>query len=108
MAVPMCTMPGVGGLTTPDAAEGIPVGQGSIRNDVEVESESEDFPLTPPPDGPPWPVEFLADLHAGLYPDDPELLGRVYADPDAVRVLAALEQVADDLRSLGRESRGEE
>ncbi|MFI6432884.1 hypothetical protein [Rhodococcus oryzae] len=70
-------------------------------------SESEDFVVGDPPDGPPWPVDFLADLHAGLYPDDPELLGRVYADPEACRVLEALERVADDLRRLGRSALGE-
>lgn len=49
--------------------------------------------------------EFLADLHAGVYPDDPQLLARVYADRDAVEVLAALERVADELRKLGRAGR---
>lgn len=57
-----------------------------------------------PPDGPPWPVGFLADLHAGLYPDDPDLLARIYADPEACRVLEALNRVADELRGLGRSS----
>ncbi|MET4610641.1 hypothetical protein ABIC28_001619 [Rhodococcus sp. PvR044] len=69
--------------------------------------ESEDFMVGEPPDGPPWPVEFLADLHAGLYPDNPDLLGRVYADPEACRVLESLEQVADDLRRLGRPPLGD-
>ncbi|WP_137876002.1 hypothetical protein [Rhodococcus sp. Q] len=71
-------------------------------------SESESHATSTPPDGPPWPPEFLADLHAGLYPDDPELLGRVYADPDAVLYLEKLEQVADELRRLGRSLRGED
>ncbi|MFD4268130.1 hypothetical protein [Rhodococcus sp. NPDC058481] len=71
-------------------------------------SESDDFVAAELPDGPPWPVDFLADLHAGLYPDDPDLLARVYADPDAVQVLEALERVADELRRYGRVSRGEE
>ncbi|AEF43088.1 hypothetical protein [Hoyosella subflava] len=56
----------------------------------------------PVPDGPPWPEEFLADLHAGVYPDDPELLARVYADPDAVAILDRLERITDQLRRLSR------
>lgn len=52
--------------------------------------------------GPPWDRDFLADLHAGVYPDDPELLARVYADPEAVRFLDALERVSATLRAIGR------
>lgn len=48
---------------------------------------------------------FLADLHAGVYPDDPELLARVYADEDAVAYLAELEGVTDLLRHMGRTDR---
>lgn len=46
--------------------------------------------------------EFLADLHAGVYPDDPQLLARVYADEDAVAYLAELERVTDLLHHVGR------
>lgn len=52
--------------------------------------------------GPPWSEEFLADFHAGLHDDDPELLRGIYSDPDAVRFLEALEKATDDLRRLGR------
>ena len=80
----------------------LPRERGSIRATHRMTSESEEFEVGGPPDGPPWPVEFLAELHAGLYPDDPQLLGRVYADTEAVRVLDALEHVADVLRREGR------
>lgn len=34
-------------------------------------------------------MDFLADLHAGVYPDNPQVLARVYADDHGVEVLAA-------------------
>lgn len=46
--------------------------------------------------------EFLAEFHAGVYPDDPELLARIYADEDAVAYLEVLERVTELLRAYGR------
>lgn len=54
------------------------------------------------PDGPPWSVDLLADLHAGVV--DPrtgaELGPRVESDPQARAVLAALDSVQADLAGL--------
>ena len=54
------------------------------------------------PPGPPWPLELLADLHAGAL--DPavaaELRPRVEADPQARATLAALDATRDALASL--------
>jgi hypothetical protein len=54
-------------------------------------------PVLPP--GPPFDIDVLADLHAGLYPDDiaATLRERVAADPDASAVLAALDATTADL-----------
>ncbi|WP_169917867.1 hypothetical protein [Rhodococcus zopfii] len=46
--------------------------------------------------------EFLAEFHAGVHPDDPQLLARIYADERAVAYLEALEGVTDLLRQYGR------
>ncbi|GAA1267219.1 hypothetical protein [Saccharothrix xinjiangensis] len=52
--------------------------------------------------GPPWSVDLLADLHAGVL--DPrteaELRPLVAEDPEAREVLAALDATLDDLRDL--------
>lgn len=50
--------------------------------------------------------EFLAEFHAGVHPDDPQLLARIYADEGAVAHLEALERVTDLLREYGRNSGG--
>ena len=42
--------------------------------------------------------EFLADFHAGVHPDEPQLLARIYADENAVTYLESLERVTDLLR----------
>ncbi|GGS19127.1 anti-sigma factor family protein [Actinokineospora fastidiosa] len=54
------------------------------------------------PDGPPWPVDLLADLHAGVLEPGraAEVGARVAADPDARAVLAALDSVRADLGAL--------
>jgi hypothetical protein len=54
------------------------------------------------PGGPPWPLELLADLHAGVLDDDvsAELLARVNADPRARATLAALDATRADLAAL--------
>lgn len=52
--------------------------------------------------GPPWPVDLLADLHAGAL-DDAEsarLWPQVNADPDARAVLDALDSTVSDLGAL--------
>jgi hypothetical protein len=52
--------------------------------------------------GPPWPVDLLADLHAGVL-DDAEsarLWPQVNADPDARAVLDALDSTVSDLGAL--------
>jgi hypothetical protein len=52
--------------------------------------------------GPPWSVDVLADLHAGVLDDDraAELWPVVNADPDARAVLDALDATRADLASL--------
>lgn len=52
--------------------------------------------------GPPWSVDVLADLHAGVLPEHEaaELRPRVQADPEARAILEALEQTTADLASL--------
>ncbi|HKN95701.1 MAG TPA: hypothetical protein VJX10_01190, partial [Pseudonocardiaceae bacterium] len=54
------------------------------------------------PMGPPWPVDVLADLHAGAL--DPavsdDLWSRVRRDPDAVTVLAALDATRAELAGV--------
>lgn len=51
---------------------------------------------------PPWSVDLLADLHAGVLDPqtDAELRPRVAADPEARAVLAALDATLADLSSL--------
>lgn len=56
------------------------------------------------PSGPPWSVDVLADLHAGVL-DEAEaarLWPRVEADPEAMAVIAALDATRSDLAELGR------
>ena len=62
-----------------------------------------------PPGGyptPPFSTDLLVDFHSGLL--DPDMAehvrGRIADDPDAQRILTALDATADDLDSL----RGEE
>ncbi|WP_410667117.1 hypothetical protein [Amycolatopsis sp. cmx-4-68] len=52
--------------------------------------------------GPPWSVDVLADLHAGVLDDDraAELWPLVKADPEAREILAALDATQADLASL--------
>ncbi|GGP38503.1 anti-sigma factor family protein [Saccharothrix coeruleofusca] len=52
--------------------------------------------------GPPWSVDLLADLHAGLLDprEEAELRPLVEADPEAKEVLAALDATVQDLRDL--------
>ena len=54
------------------------------------------------PGGPPWPVELLADLHAGVFDDDTaaELQARVDAVPEARATLAALDATRAALAAL--------
>ncbi|MFB9906606.1 hypothetical protein [Allokutzneria oryzae] len=54
------------------------------------------------PEGPPWSLDLLADLHAGALDTsvEAELRPRVEADPDAKAVLAALDATMTDLGSL--------
>lgn len=51
---------------------------------------------------PPFAAELLADLHAGVLPDDiaDRLWPQIHADPAAERVICALDAVATDLRNL--------
>lgn len=54
------------------------------------------------PTGPPWDVDVVADLHAGVYPPEvaAELRQRMAGDPEAQAVLRALSAVVDDLSLL--------
>lgn len=56
----------------------------------------------PIPPGPPFDLDVLADLHAGVYPPDvaAALRARVAADAEATAVLAALDATLGDLRGL--------
>ncbi|GAA2990615.1 anti-sigma factor family protein [Actinokineospora diospyrosa] len=62
-----------------------------------------DEPRGGAPDGPPWSVDLLADLHAGVL--DPaqssRLWARVNTDPEARAVVEALESVRVGLGELG-------
>jgi|GEM_PF-892356 len=51
---------------------------------------------------PPYPVDVIADLHAGVYPDDfaRVLKPRVLADPDGAAIWAALEATTAQLAAL--------
>ncbi len=53
------------------------------------------------PAGPPFPVDLVADLHADVLPDDvaAQLWPRVRADPEAMRIVAALDATRADLAS---------
>ncbi len=55
------------------------------------------------PPGPPWSVDLLADLHAGVLDpaESARLWPRVNADPEARAVLAALDEVKIGLGRLG-------
>lgn len=52
--------------------------------------------------GPPWSVDLLADLHAGVLDEHEaaELWPRVQADPEARAIIEALESTTADLASL--------
>lgn len=54
------------------------------------------------PEGPPWDVDVVADVHAGVYPADQtaELRRRIAADPQGAAILAALDRTVDDLSLL--------
>lgn len=54
------------------------------------------------PQGPPWDVDDVADVHAGLFPAEAtaELLARIKSDPDGAAILAALDSTVDDLSLL--------
>ncbi|MTD15297.1 hypothetical protein GIS00_15245 [Nakamurella sp. YIM 132087] len=54
------------------------------------------------PTGPPWSLDVIADVHAGVYPPETEarLRAEMAADPEAQAVLAALSSVVDDLSLL--------
>jgi hypothetical protein len=56
------------------------------------------------PPGPPWPLDLLADLHAGAFdpPDADELRRRVESDPESRATLAALDATQRALASLPR------
>ncbi len=55
------------------------------------------------PNGPPWSVDVLADLHAGALDarQSAALWARVNNDPEAQAILAALDSVKHDLDALG-------
>ncbi|MFI5607729.1 hypothetical protein [Amycolatopsis sp. NPDC051903] len=55
--------------------------------------------------GPPWSVDVLADLHAGVLDEREaaELWPRVNADPEARAIIEALEATTADLASLAHE-----
>ncbi len=55
------------------------------------------------PSGPPWSVDVLADLHAGVLDpaESARLWPQVDADPEARAILAALEEVRTGLNALG-------
>lgn len=57
------------------------------------------------PVGPPWSVDVLADLHAGVLDDREaaELWPKVDADPGARAIIEALEATTTELSSLGSE-----
>lgn len=51
------------------------------------------------PSGPPWHVDDVADVHAGVYPPEQttELRRRIAADPQGAAILAALDSTVDAL-----------
>lgn len=54
------------------------------------------------PVGPPWSLDAVADVHAGVFPPDVQerLLAQMAADPEAAEMLAALGSVVDELSLL--------
>jgi hypothetical protein len=54
------------------------------------------------PMGPPWSVDLIADLHAGVLPPEvaAQLRPRVEADPEANEILRALDATLEDLQAL--------
>jgi hypothetical protein len=54
------------------------------------------------PMGPPWSVDLIADLHAGVLPPEvaAQLRPRVEADPEAREILEALDATLEDLHAL--------
>lgn len=54
------------------------------------------------PMGPPWSVDLIADLHAGVLPPEvaAQLRPRVEADPEAREILQALDATLADLEAL--------
>ena len=54
------------------------------------------------PMGPPWSVDLIADLHAGVLPPEvaAQLRPRVEADADAREILQALDATLEDLQAL--------
>ncbi|WP_243790613.1 hypothetical protein [Saccharopolyspora gloriosae] len=54
------------------------------------------------PQGPPWSLDLVADLHAGVLDRETaeELLPRIQADPEASALLAALEATSAELADL--------
>lgn len=75
----------------------------------------EDAP-PPEPNRPPWPENFLADLHAGCYDRDDNavdprndpvaaLWATVQADPDAAACLSDLDRVQTVVMRLGADRR---
>jgi hypothetical protein len=54
------------------------------------------------PMGPPWSVDLIADLHAGVLPPEvaAQLRPRVEADPEAREILQALDATLADLQAL--------
>lgn len=56
------------------------------------------------PMGPPWPVDVVADLHAGVFDDavTAALRPRMESDAEAAAILAALDATTGDLGALAR------
>lgn len=54
------------------------------------------------PHGPPWEVDVVADVHAGVYPAEltAALLHSISADPQGAAILAALDSTVDELSLL--------
>ena len=63
---------------------------------------SSDPGLAPVPSGPPWSVDVLADLQAGVYSDEvaAQLRAPIADDPEAMAIMAALGSTVDDLSLL--------
>lgn len=63
---------------------------------------STEFSVARTPVGPPWSVDDLSDIHAGVYPADvtAQLRTRIAADPEAAAVLTALDSTVDELSLL--------